>query len=236
MAYTTGSEGRDLWLKRAIAEVIALHEQPTFGTVTAHLPNDFDLDAEELAGMLADLYPDHVLPETAPPKPEQVESVALEPPEDEITYEVDPALLTTAEGIERVKRGIAESEARRQLDEANARLDAARERMVNAQVRLRHTRADLAAAITQWQLLAESVTDGLSAEQRRQIETRNFLASTAKDRAANPRLGRNANAFVFSRMRNGPNRGAFSRSAAARSGYINRDPSRGPVAKIPSER
>lgn len=263
MSYSTGNPTRDAALKRAIGEVLALHEAVTLESVGEHVPNNegpFDLDAAELAGMLDEMKVSLTkpgkgqrVPPSAPAKrPEPFGPITghvdpalfetAEPPrhtgdvrpDSEITYEVDPALLTTAEGIERVKRGIAESEARRALDIANAKLGNAKERLYTAQVNLRDKRAALGGAAHAWQMLCDSATDGLSPEARRQVEVRNHLASTAADRAANPKR-KNANAFVFSRMRFGPNRGAFDRHAAARAGYRNTDPRRGPVVKLPSD-
>lgn len=223
-------------LRRAIGECVACNEIPNFGVVVEHLPNDFALELDELRDMIADMYPAASAP--SQPEPAQVSRTddSTGQPEDEITYEVDPALLTTAEGIERVKHGIAESEARRQLDEANARLNAARERLVNARVNLRRKRDDLASAAYAWQALADSATDGVPADLRRQIEVRNHLAATAKEREARKARNNSATAFVQKNMQNGPSRGAYSRSAAARTGFQNFDPRRGATAKLPSDR
>jgi len=237
MTFTTGSDERDAMLRRAIGECVACHDEPNFGLVVEKLPADFDLDTDELQGMLADMRgaappQTHMglIEEFAESHPGGVKELP-EPPESEIELHVPP----TPENVRRIVRDINEREARAQLDAANAALDKARDKMVSAQVNLRHKRENFNGAVLQWQMMAESATDGLSAEARRQIEVRNHLASTAAERAARRAPHGSATAFVQRHMQNGPNRGAYSRTAAARAGYRNYDPRRGPV-KLPSER
>jgi hypothetical protein len=140
----------------------------------------------------------------------------------------------------RVAPKIAEHQARLALDIANQKLSRARDGMAIAKGVLRERRSDLASAIAQWALLGNGLdnkSDAVSRSDRQQAEIRLHLASTAADRAA--RAGRRvdtAKAFVQGNMRSGPSRGAYDRKAAARNGYINRDPNRGAVPKIPSER
>lgn len=249
MACTTGSDDRDSYLKRAIAEAVACGEQTTLANIAEHLPADFDLDQAELDGMLADsllIGPAARQDLKLAPPPKSLEKIGLPDaaeteqthhdtagaavePDTEREYLVDPRIPAAV-----VAPKIREAEARRLLDEANQRLGVAREKLVNAQAILRSKRADLGTAIYQWQMLSESATDGLSPEARRQIEVRNHLASAAADRAARRGRGNSATAFVQKRMQNGPSRGAYSRAGAARSGYLNRDPSRGAVPKVPS--
>lgn len=238
MTYTTGSEERDRWLKRALGEVLACHEQPTLEAVAAALPSDFQLDEEELSGMLGNMQPQTAEPfPAAPPGKPVIETTPAGDPlpteavAPQGTYLIEASSPAEAETI---LPKVREAEARRQLDEANAKLGAARESLVNAQVDRRHRREALAGAIHQWQLLAENTTDGMSAEARRQVEVRNHLAATAAERAARGKPHPKAARFARRTMRNGPSRGAYSMSDAARAGFINRDPSRGPV-KLPSE-
>jgi len=239
--FTTGSDERDRMLRRAIGEVLALHEPPNFGVVVDHLPADFDLDLDELNGMLADMRGD-APPETlekigsphangaAPPSLDTADAT----PEGEIELHVPP----TQENVQRVLHDINEHEARRALDEANAALSAANEKKVAAEINLRNAKADFGSTLRQWQLFAESASDGLSLEQRRQIEARNYLQATAEERARRRGPHGAATRFVQRHMTHGPSRGAYDRTAAARTGYRNFDPRRGPtvVLKTPSER
>ena len=137
---------------------------------------------------------------------------------------------------------IAEHQARLALDVANARLSKARDNMAIARGLLRERRNALAAAIMRWQILGNTLdnkNDAVSRSNRQQTEIRNHLASTAAERERRAKLkikNNTAKTFVQRQMTNGPSRGAFDRSAAARVGYFNRDPRRGNVVKVPSER
>lgn len=239
MTYSTGNETRDAMLRRVIGEVLACHERPTLEAVAAGLPADFAVEQEEIDGMLGNMKPPPPEPfPVAPPGKLAIETtpagdpLPTEAPAPAVTYTIEAA--TPAEAAAVVPK-IAEAEARRQLDEVNARLGAAREALVNAQIVRRDRRAALAASITAWQLLSESATEGLTAEQRRQIEVRNHLAATAAERASRRKAHSGATAFVQKNMRNGPQRGAYSMQAAVRSGFVNHNPSRGPVEKPPEQ-
>lgn len=240
MSYTSGNPERDAMLKRSLGEILACHEQPTLESVAATLPADFDLEQSEIDGMLETVKPQPVVIPHGPrgQKPMFTTTPAGDslPEPTPVLSHAEPATIVIDDGadIEHVKHSITEMGSRRQLDAANARHNAARERMADAQATLRHTRGDLASAVMGWQLLAENSTDGLSPEQRRQREVRwHIEAQNAERQARSSR--RSATAFVQKRMQNGPGRGAYSRTAAARAGFANYDPSRGPVAKVPTE-
>lgn len=85
--FSTGNPERDKRLKRAIAECLTVREHPTFGLVAEKLPQNFELDEDELNGMLVELKV--IAPE--PPSPEALEKIALphagedEPPELDAT-------------------------------------------------------------------------------------------------------------------------------------------------------
>ncbi len=72
MTYSTGNSERDTRLRRAIAETIACNEPMTLEQVAAHLPKDFDLEADELSGMLDAMAHDNDAPDEPPPQVERV--------------------------------------------------------------------------------------------------------------------------------------------------------------------
>jgi len=266
MTYSTGNLERDALIVRAIQEATACRDPITVESLTALLPPDFELDQDELDGMLSNMEPVTVVIPEGHGKPMMTtmpDGRALVPPETLNKIEAPHANETaephvaaaettpqpdlpggtytiTDPNAARVIPKVKEAEARRALDAARARLSKARDNMVVAKGVLRERRNDLANAITAWQLLGDNINganDAKSRSDRQQAEIRNHLASTAADRAA--RAGRKNNSatrFAQRMMVNGPSRGAYDRSAAARSGYLNRDPNRGAVPKLPSER
>ncbi|MGH6670745.1 MAG: hypothetical protein ACRECV_02070 [Xanthobacteraceae bacterium] len=244
MDYTTGNPARDNMLRFALRTANNLHREITPAGLADLLPPDFDLGEDEIAGMLGDsgafqqVFAAAAEPTPAPAAvdPPLTESAAPAP-EASGTYSIDPNIHT--DELPAVKSAIREDVARRQLDTANRALSKARDVMAVAAGELRERRTDLSGAIMQWQLLAEKTGDGLTREQRERREVQNHIAAQNAERARRVAMRNNSAArFVQRRMQNGPSRGGFSREAAARAGYLNNDPRRGPVfsRKLPSER
>ncbi|MGH7716387.1 MAG: hypothetical protein ACREML_10380 [Vulcanimicrobiaceae bacterium] len=241
MDFTTGNPARDNMLRLALRTANNMHRDLTVAGLADLLPPDFDPGEDEIAGMIGDsgsfqqvfttaAEPTPTPAETAPSAP--VESAA---PEASGTYSIDPNIHPAE--LPAVKDAIREDVARRQLDVANRRLSKARDVMAVAAGELRERRTDLSGAIMAWQLLAEKAGDGLTREQRERREVQNHIAAQNAERARRVAMRNNSAArFVQRRMQNGPSRGGFSREAAARAGFVNNDPRRGPVAKLPSER
>ena len=55
MTYSTGVTERDEMYRSAIAECLALHEQPVLTAVAAKLPQDFAPEEDELEKLLAEM-------------------------------------------------------------------------------------------------------------------------------------------------------------------------------------
>jgi len=257
MSFSTGVKERDAMIVRVIQEATACRDPISVESLAALLPPDFELDQVELDGILSNMPPEPTTVQDAEP---QMTGIAhhgkpmIDRLPDGRPFKSAPETLEKIEAPDlpggtytitdrnkaRVIPKIAEAEARRALDVANARLTKARDQMAVAKGVLKERRNDLASAVMAWQLLDNGINnanDSVARSDRQQREIRNHLAAQAAERAA--RVGRRpdtAKMFVQRHMRNGPSRGAFDRSAAARSGYINRDPNRGAVPKLPSER
>lgn len=172
MTFTTGSTERDKRLRRAIGEVMMVHEQPTLEAVSKNLPFDFAADADELEGMLTEMGiiktgSDDGPPEPPPldnqlppqvatyqtgwsrgnlPAPKSLKKIAVpDRPEAEQPHDVSATSTPQPE--------ITEGEARAMVTAANTRLTRARETMFTAQRELKAHRADLSAEILGWQQL-----------------------------------------------------------------------------------
>ncbi len=261
MAYTTGSAERDKFLRRAIGEVIACHEQMTLEVVAAeHLPKDFELEADELSGMLDDMTHG----DDAPDEPPQVERV---PPRKALMIDKSPhgAPLPpeTLEKIEPPRAPEAEPphidaadeapqpEIRMTAQEANQAILKAQNRLGNARIKINVTRdatakarAKLADAITEWQSGAKPYTrealvrDHIRAsnEARAQRVAQGIppqvkaVGRSAIDRSAAYSKDYSAEGAARSRMQVGARRGAFPSSMKFQQNF---DPKRGAVAKLP---
>jgi hypothetical protein len=228
MTYSTGNIERDTMLLRAIKEAHACNDAITVESVATHLPADFGPDDAELDGMSSTLAPETLKKIEAPHAPEaaapslSTAEATVEPDLPPGTYE-----LTTPKAASK----LPEMEARRALDVANRRLMKSREQQAIAMGILRESRAALATAIANWQTLSETVGDGTTPEQRRQIEVRNHLESAAKDRAARAAQRNAPRSLSKLRTGFGARRGAYSIENAALSGFKNFDPQRGNVVK-----
>ena len=209
MAYSTGVQERDKRLRRAIGEVLALHEQPSLDVVASHLPKDFELEEFELSSMLADDTPD---------EPPQVESTAPVP-----GWEALRAGLAHKQMIEETPAGdplpktldkitssqefedapphslpaeatpvpeINEQQARAVLTHSNKRLADARSAMVVATETLKNLRANLSTEIYRWQLLFKPVQQTREQLVRETIAANQQLKQDIKDgKVAPPRHG-----------------------------------------------
>lgn len=254
--FSTGNPVRDKRIKRVLAELKVLREEPTLANVAAALPPDFDLDQAELDGFLPPVEPaaptpipaEHAgkllietlptgaaIPQAPPKSLEKIEAphaAAAEPPHEATANEA-PA------------REITAAEARHIHDMAKRDLDATRERLLVAQHSLKERRGELANAITVWQRLDDPVTVSMEQQARRFIADSQAVARARKagklppkptnrpgksyvDKAAFYSGGGDANDYARGRHLNGgSHRGAFPGRSGM--GQINHDPRRGPT-------
>ena len=150
--FSTGNIDRDKLLIAAMKQVVASGKTATVELVSRALPGDFQLDAEELDGMLADIAP----PDKQPPlieaaQPEPV--VATDTTAGQSERRDGPRLPEPVETTPAPE--IGEREARAILDAANKRLSVSRGEMVIAQEKLKQLRGDLATAIFGWQQIGQ---------------------------------------------------------------------------------
>ena len=184
MSFSTGVTERDNLILRAIKTATACRDPITVESLSGgHLPQDFDLDHDELVGILSNLEP---VPEPVPEhhgkpmidrlpdgrpfvvSPEPLKKIEApraqeneQPSQDAAQATSEPDLpggtyVVTDQNTARVAPKIAEAEARRALDVANARLSSARDKSAIALGILRERRSDLASAIMRWQILGNN--------------------------------------------------------------------------------
>jgi hypothetical protein len=163
----TGNDTRDKFLRRAIGEVVALHERPTLQTISERLPKDFAADQEEVDGMLAEMNIG-----VAAEKPKAIPS--------QKTENLAPMIQTNPEGHALASKSLENFEPPREAEadeshedaadetpapeirltaqEANAAILKAQNRLGEARIVIQRrrdatakARAALATAITVWQ-------------------------------------------------------------------------------------
>jgi hypothetical protein len=218
----TGNGARDNLLTLAIMKLEQAGDDPSvLASVQLELPKDFDLDAGELAAMLAHM---NIKPVEAPTR----EALAVEAVADETVPEPVESQTMTAD------------EARDAVVMWEKRLAQARGARLGAEQKARDLRGRLGAAVQEFvqgfsQLSPEeNVRQMIASEQARKAagipinggRTRTGGPSVV-DMAAGSADGSSANRSFAPKFR----RGAFTQK-----GGMNFDPRRGPVAKPPSER
>jgi hypothetical protein len=192
--YTTGNPDRDRLLRAAVQKVLDAGKTPTLKFVTGNLPGDFQLDQEELDGMLPnpDAPPNEITLEAAQPAiPETAVSVtAVEAAQPE------PPSGTAVETTQASE--INEQQARTILDAANKRLSNARSAMVIAQETLKYKRGDLATAIYGWQQIGQPQQQSFENLIRDEIrKNQEYKQAVAEGRAPPPvRRGPRGRSFI----------------------------------------
>jgi hypothetical protein len=260
MTYSTGNSERDTRLRRAIGEAIACNEPMTLEQVAAHLPKDFDLEADELSGMLDAMAHDNDAPDEPPPQVERVAPLLIDATPDGHPFAQPKSLekieppreAEAAEPHNDAADEAPQPEIRLTAQEANNAVLAAQNRLGEARINInlarentKRARGKLAAAITAWQNGAtpytqeQLVRDHLRSEQekrRQRIEQGvppqvKRVGKSALDISAAYSRDNTPEGAVRSRMQIGARRGAFPKSMQ---GQKNFDPARGAVYKPPS--
>jgi hypothetical protein len=253
MSYSTGNLARDAFIVRAIEQVRS-EPKPTplgVGTVSRFLPAGFDLDADELSGILSTLPAaptnDAVTFDDADDSGGNVpfdpaSGMAVQPIRQRKIARVSESLenieAPRAPESEQPHNDAAKSPAKPITAEQMAQvMGAAQRRLENARINVRvctgelqAKRAALAKAIASWQSGQPVVTWESNARAHVQASQ---AARAARVAAGGPSTSATARAFLQKRMQNGPNRGAFTQAQRARFGF--RDPRYIPP-KVPSER
>jgi hypothetical protein len=263
MVSATANPVRDEILYSAIRK---LGGSPTFEETVAALPQDFDLDETEYSGAIKIVALKTQPPDEPPPQVERVAPHALmidktpsgdplpvEPVETiEAATEIEEAkpVENQGENPEEISSPLTQQEANDAVLAAENALGEARFALRRAQENTKAARAAVANAVTIWQTglpvysAERNVRDHLkqSQEARRIRVEQGGPTATARpgksylDRAAKYGRDNSPEGAARSRMQHGAHRGAFSRSEVAANSFQNRDPRRGPVVKLPSER
>lgn len=172
MAYSTGNEERDRWLRRAISECIAAHDPLTFENVVEALPKDFDADQDEVVGMIEAMAEDRAIASTGRdrtaelvPEPKPLKNFdAPRAPQPQPPHKA--AVASPPRPV------MTRREANVAVQEGNNRINNARVAYREAQETTKRFRGKLAEAITQWQLGRRILT-------REEMVREHLRASTA---------------------------------------------------------
>jgi len=234
-SYSTGNLARDAFIVRAIERVRSEPNPTPIGvaTVARFLPDGFDLDADELSGILSTLGDVTFEDEHNGEVPfDPASGMAVQPPirarkiarVTETIEESRPLQAPQPEqpGIDAAKspgKPITPEQMANVVNAAARRLEQAR---INVRLRrseLQAKRAALAKAIAVWQSGQPRFTWEENARAHVQASQ---AARAARVAAGGAATSATARAYVMKRQLNGSNRGAFTQAQRARYGF--RDP------------
>ncbi len=235
-SYSTGNETRDSFILRAIEQVRSAAKPTPLGVATvAHfLPKGFELDADELRGMLSTLELTNEVTfddgdeHTGDVPFDAVSGAAVQPirtrkiarvSESLTNFEAPRANADAQRHDDAPKttgRPITAQQMQEVVNAAARRLEQAR---INVRIRtgeLQGKRAALAKAIATWQAGQPTMTWEQNA---RAHVAASQAARAARVAAGGPETSAKARAFVQKRMQSGPNRGAYNEAQRARVGF-----------------
>ena len=231
MPYSTGNKNRDALLQRVITTLLKERTPISFDSVAAVLPNDFDLDLEELAGMLEAF----AVPLSALAEPDRPREVSFEDePRDPIPHDlvsgraIKPPASKSLNNIEPphanapAPSGDSAANSTPQPKkithaEALAAVNAAQNEIAEARIVVRQRVAELQdargralTAIIAWQSGGPKYTPEQNARDHINAQTAERARRIA---AGGPTTSRTAAAYVRKRMVNqGEHRGAYPAS------------------------
>jgi hypothetical protein len=242
MTYSTGNVTRDKFILDAITKVQNAAKPTPMGvaTVSFYLPKGFDLDRDELTGILSTLQPEPARLDQ--PADDDVSFDDGEPvPFDAVTglaHAIRPRQIArVSESLEKIEaprapesepphndaakssgRPVTAQQMHAVVNAAQRRLEEAR---LNVRLRtgeLQAKRTALAKAISAWQANAPVPT---WEENARAHVAHEQTARAARIAAGGPATSATARAFVQKRMQGGgPNRGALNQAQRARLGFV----------------